>query len=87
MAAKAAVFNTAMEAMAAYAPDTILIACNTLSVIYPFTAFFPGHGYPGNGIVDHGITLVYEHLKQTPDSRVVIFGTPTTTGENTHKGG
>ncbi len=85
MATKSVVFNNAMAAMAKYAPDTILIACNTLSVIYPFTAFSQTTDIPVTGIVDHGVTLIYEHLKQTPDSRVVIFGTPTTTGENTHK--
>lgn len=87
MAAKAVVFNNAMEAMAKYTPDTILIACNTLSVIYPFTAFSKATDIPVTGIVDHGMTLIYEQLKQTPDSRVAIFGTPTTTGENTHKRG
>lgn len=85
MAAKAIVFNNAMEAMAKYTPDTILIACNTLSVIYPFTPFSKTTDIRVTGIVDHGVALIHEHLKQTPDSRVVIFGTPTTTGEGIHK--
>lgn len=85
MAAKAIVFNNAMETMDTYTPDTILIACNTLSVIYPFTDFSQTTRSLVTGIVDHGVNLVYEHLIQTPGSRVVIFGTPTTTGEETHK--
>jgi glutamate racemase len=85
MAAKAIVFNNALEAMTKYSPDSILIACNTLSVIYPFTNFSRTTRSLVTGIVDHGIKLVYEHLIQTPGSRVVIFGTPTTTGEETHK--
>jgi glutamate racemase len=85
MAAKAMVFNNAMEAMAKFSPEAILIACNTLSVIYPFTAFSKAPTSRVTGIVDHGVTLIYEHLEQTPDSRVVIFGTPTTTEEGTHK--
>ena len=85
MAAKAIVFNNALEAMAAYTPETILIACNILSVIYPFTDFSRTTNSLVTGIVDHGVNLVYEHLIQTPGSRVVIFGTPTTTGEETHK--
>ncbi len=85
MAAKAIVFNNALEAMTKYSPDSILIACNTLSVIYPFTDFSRTTRSLVTGIVDHGINLVYEHLIQTPGSRVVIFGTPTTTGEETHK--
>jgi glutamate racemase len=51
MAAKAAVFNNAMEAMARFNPDTILIACNTLSIIYPFTKFFQ----TGNSAIDQTI--------------------------------
>ncbi len=87
MAAKALVFNNAMAAMAKYTPNTILIACNTLSVIYPYTAFSRTTDIPVTGIVNHGVSLVYEHLTKTPDSRVVIFGTPTTTEGNTHKKG
>jgi len=85
MAAKAIVFNNALEAMATYTPDSILIACNTLSVIYPFTDFSRKTNSLVTGIVDHGVNLVYEHLIQTPGSRVVIFGTPTTTDAKTHK--
>jgi len=85
MAAKANVFNNAMETMAKFNPDVILIACNTLSVIYPFTDFSRATNIDVTGIVDHGVKLIYEHLIQTKDSRVVIFGTPTTTGEKTHK--
>jgi glutamate racemase len=85
MAAKAIVFNNALETMATYAPDTILVACNTLSVIYPFTNFSRTTNSLVTGIVDHGVSLLFEHLNHTPDSRVVIFGTPTTTGEETHK--
>ena len=85
MAAKAIVFNNALEAMASYAPDSILIACNTLSVIYPFTHFSRTTRALVTGIVDHGVNLIYEHLIQTPGSRVVIFGTPTTTDAKTHK--
>ena len=90
MAARAIVFNNALEAMAKYTPDTLLIACNTLSVIYPFTRF--ANTAKNNaakigvtGIVDDGVQMIYEQMSQTPDSRVVIFGTPTTTGEGTHK--
>ena len=85
MAEKAMVFNNAMEAMAEFSPDAILIVCNTLSVIYPFTPFSRTGQIRVTGIVDHGVDLIYDHLVQTPDSRVVIFATPTTIGEQTHE--
>ncbi len=85
MDTKARVFTSALEAMAGFNPDAILIACNTLSVIYQFTAFSKTTVIPVTGIVDHGVQLMYEHLAQHPDSRVIIFGTPTTIQDGSHK--
>ena len=85
MDTKARVFTNALKAMAGFNPDAILIACNTLSVIYPFTAFSKTTAIPVTGIVDHGVQLIYEHLARYPDSRVIIFGTPTTLQDGSHK--
>jgi glutamate racemase len=85
MEAKARVFNNAMNAMAGFNPDSILIACNTLSVVYPFTAFSKNTSIPVTGIVDHGIALIHENLTKNPDSQVIIFGTPTTIEDGSHK--
>lgn len=85
MEARANVFNNAMTAMAKFNPDTILIACNTLSVIYPLTQFSQDTDIPVTGIVDHGVGMMAEQLAQDPDSRVVIFATPTTIEGNSHK--
>lgn len=85
MDTKARVFTSALEAMAGFNPDAILIACNTLSVIYPFTAFSKTTAIPVTGIVDHGVQLMHEHLAQHPDSRVIIFGTPTTIQDGSHE--
>lgn len=87
MKARAIVFNNAMKAMAEFTPDSILIACNTLSVVYPFTDFSKKTSIKVTGIVDHGVRLIYEHLIKNPDSRVVIFGTPTTIGDGSHING
>lgn len=84
MAAKARVFNNALEAMNAYEPDMILIACNTLSVIYPFTAFSRTTAIPVTGIVDHGIEMIAQALESEPESCVIIFGTPTTADAGSH---
>jgi len=82
---KAGVFNNALNAMEYYQPDMILIACNTLSVIYPFTSYSRNIGTKVSGIVDHGVQLIHENLMANPDSHVIIFGTPTTIAEKPHQ--
>ena len=82
---KARVFNNALNAMEHFKPDMILIACNTLSVIYPFTPYSRNAGTKVSGIVDHGVQLIHENLMANPDSHVIIFGTPTTVAEKTHQ--
>ncbi len=53
---KAAVFSEALRGMVAKIhPDAILIACNTLSVVYPHTAFARTADIPVVGIVDIGV--------------------------------
>jgi glutamate racemase len=81
---RARVFHNALTAMAAFEPDEILIACNTLSVIYPFTRFSQTPSLPVTGIVDHGVDMMAEALNQEPDSGVIIFGTPTTARDGSH---
>ena len=81
------VFNRALNSMRQFDPDQILIACNTLSVIYPETDFFKRSGIPIEGIVDHGIQMLFEKLSRDPDSVCVILGTPTTTMAKSHEQG
>jgi glutamate racemase len=68
-----------------YHPDAILIACNTLSVLYKETDFVKNSKIPVLGIVDPGVKLIKEKLGQDPSSSVIIFGTETTIEENSHK--
>ncbi|MBN2226146.1 MAG: aspartate/glutamate racemase family protein [candidate division Zixibacteria bacterium] len=85
-AEKVRVFNAALTGMnAKYHPDIILIACNTLSVISPQTAFASATDIPVVGIVDFGVDLMYERLQTDSTSVVFILGTGTTIGQNTHK--
>ena len=84
MAAKAKIFNNALESMQAYEPDMILIACNTLSVIFPFTQFFSTTSIPVTGIVNHGVEMIAQALENEPESCVIIFGTPTTAETGSH---
>jgi glutamate racemase len=68
-----------------YQPDVILIACNTLSVIYSETDFARRSPVPVRGIIEPGVSLIIENLKMHPNSKVIIFGTETTIEEGTHR--
>jgi len=85
---KAAVFSEALRGMVAKIhPDAILIACNTLSVVYPHTAFARTADIPVVGIVDIGVKFMAERLRQEKDATIVLFGTETTIGEDSHRAG
>ncbi|MFH1156134.1 MAG: aspartate/glutamate racemase family protein [Pseudomonadota bacterium] len=81
---RARVFDNALNAMAAFKPDIIAIACNTLSVIYPFTAFSRSEGIPVRGIIQDGVELIRNHMTD-PGSMTILFGTPTTIAAGTHR--
>jgi glutamate racemase len=82
---KIRVFDNALNAMAGFDPDVILIACNTLSVIYPQTPFCKSSKIRVEGIVDHGVQMIYENLMAEPDSKAIILGTPTTIAARSHE--
>jgi glutamate racemase len=84
---KVEVFNDALEGMVKwFKPDIILIACNTLSVVYDQTPFSKLKNIPPVvGIVDFGVDTLYSKLKDDPNSNAIIFGTETTIMANSHK--
>lgn len=84
MAEKTRVFNCALEGMQRLQPDAILIACNTLSVLYEHTPFSRLAAMPVVDIIDFGVELMQAYLQAAPAGRVIIFGTPTTIEANTH---
>jgi glutamate racemase len=67
-----------------YDPDSIYIACNTLSVLYPDTTFSKGVGIPVRGIVETGVDRLLRELRRSPQSVAAIFGTVTTIEEMTY---
>lgn len=83
-AARAAVFDKALRAVAAMEPDRILIACNTLSVLYHATEFSRSASVPVAGVIEEGVRLFHEHLTADPDGKLIIFGTRTTIGSGEH---
>lgn len=83
-ASKAAVLDRALAAMSRYRPDLIVIACNTLSVLYESTAFARSPVIPVAGIVDEGVDLFGRALESDPQASLVLFGTKTTIGSGEH---
>lgn len=59
-------------------PDSIYIACNTLSVLLPDTPYLAGAAIPVQGIVETGFALLRKALAADPRSVALIFGTQTT---------
>lgn len=83
--ARARVFDRALDAIAALRPDLILIACNTLSILYERTAFRSTTAIPVQGIIDAGIELFSEALAAEPASAIVLLGTRTTIESGVHR--
>jgi glutamate racemase len=67
-----------------FAPDSIYVACNTLSVLLPDTPYFANAAIPVKGIVDTGAQLLLTELESDPRSVALIFGTPTTIEAGTY---
>jgi len=82
---KARVFDGALAAMEArYEPDLILIACNTLSVVYPGTEHAKKGGTETVEVVGLGAGLVRKELIAKPDATALLFGTKTTIESGAH---
>jgi glutamate racemase len=85
---KILIFDRALSAIdRRYDPNVILIACNTLSVIYGDTPFAGETSTPVIGIVEGGVELIAGRLSSDPASRVIMFGTETTIREGAHVAG
>jgi glutamate racemase len=83
---KIQIFDNALKSLEKnYHPDLILIGCNTLSALYEDTPFSQETILPVVGIIESGTDLISQNLKESLDSRVIIFATQTTTSEETHK--
>jgi len=76
---KTEVFDSALNAMTLlYNPDMILIACNTLSVVYEQTSFVKQTNVDVLGIIDLGVEMIQEKVDMNPNNAVLLLGTPTT---------
>ncbi len=82
--ARAAVFDRALAAMTSFGAGVVVIACNTLSVVYEATAFRRAPAVPVVGILDEGAALFREALDRDPAGVLALFGTRTTIGSGEH---
>jgi len=78
------VFDRALLGMARFEPDLLVIACNTLSALYPHTAFSRAGRIPVLGIIEFGVRMLAGQLQARPDSLAVLFGTPATLASGAH---
>jgi glutamate racemase len=67
-----------------FAPDSIYIACNTLSVLLPDTPYFASAPIPVHGIIETAAGLLLRALETDPRSVAMIFGTQTTIDAGTY---
>ena len=79
------VFGNAVAAMNRYAPDLILIACNTLSLVLHQGGLTAGARAPVVDIIDFGVTMIADALNQHPESTALILGTRTTVSSGAHR--
>ena len=85
-AEKDRVFDVVLRAMETrYRPDILLIACNTLSVVYDRTRFSRDAPFPVVGIVETGVDLIARQFEKSPGATALIFGTLTTIQSEAHK--
>lgn len=83
---KVRVFDAALAAMETrYRPDLILIACNTLSVVYSGTAHAKKGGAETVEIVGLGADLIARELETKRGATAVVFATKTTIESGAHK--
>ncbi|MGA2082683.1 MAG: aspartate/glutamate racemase family protein [Holophaga sp.] len=86
-AEQARAFDAALAGMERFRPDLILIACNTLSILYPRTAFARSGRVPVVDIMGFGLDLVLAHWRRRPESLVLLLGTAITIQSGAHAAG
>ncbi len=87
MQSRADAFNTVLACMGRLEPDRIVLACNTLSILYGLTEFSRASSVPAIGIVDAGVSLFSEAMRAHPDAPILLIGTRTTVESNVHRRG
>lgn len=82
---RVSLFDKALLAMVALDPDLIVIACNTLSVLYNETVFAAKNKTEVIGIVEAGVQKLSDALQRNSNSVGIVLGTETTIQSGAHK--
>jgi glutamate racemase len=83
---KVRIFDSALAAMETrYEPDIVLIACNTLSVVWPRTEHARAGGVETVEIVSMGAGQIRKALAAEPDATALVFATKTTIESGAHR--
>jgi glutamate racemase len=84
-ATRLAFFDRALARMSQLGPDRIVIACNTLSVLFGLTRFARTSALPVVGIIDAGVDLFHEALGGDRSGSIALFGTRITMESGVHR--
>ncbi len=82
---RAALLDRALAAMEIFHPDRIVLACNTLSVLYERTLHARHAAARVTGIIEVGVQLFGEALAADPAAGLVLLGTRTTIESGVHR--
>jgi glutamate racemase len=82
---KTAIFDTALHRMLHYAPDMIVLASNTLSVIYPSTPFSQSAMVPVVGLVKLSVNQILLRIQADLAAAVIILATPVTINDGSYR--
>lgn len=85
MAARAETFDRALRSFLRFSPDEIVIACNTLSIVYAHTAFRKSAALLVRGIIEAGVELFVDALSADRSGSLLLLGTRTTIESGVHR--
>ena len=79
------VWERAFDGIMAYAPDLLVIGCNTLSVVHRRSARMGDPRCPVVDIVDAAVGVCGDFLRENPDKKLLILGTAETVNSGCYR--
>lgn len=77
-------FREILESMQKFNPDQVMIACNTLSIVYDRLKKYYTPPFPVQGIVDAAVSGMQTALEQNNEAELLILGTKSTVESNVY---
>lgn len=79
------VWERAFDGIMAYAPDLLVIGCNTLSVVHRRSSRMGDKRVPVVDIVDAAVSVCGNFLRSNPEKKLLITGTAETVNSNCYR--